>query len=189
MRRNLMKIYTKTGDKGSSQLYSGQRVSKTNNVFTALGDTDELNAALGVVHCTVNDEDLSKQLVEIQSRLLDIGSCIATPLSSSSSAKKSRVSFNDGHVDLLERWIDGHEEKLPSLKNFILPGGGISSCQYHVARSICRRAERSVVALEDECDDVVKRYLNRLGDYLFVAARTIAKRQDNTETIYKKSNE
>lgn len=118
-------MYTKTGDKGTSSLYNGTRASKTDAVFAALGDTDELNAAIGLAreHCAELSDvgSLVDQLVVIQSRLLDAGSAIATPTSSSSEAQLERVTFDEAHVEVLEEWIDEMDETLPPLKNFILP--------------------------------------------------------------------
>lgn len=194
-----LRIYTKTGDKGSSSLYDGSRRSKDDHVFHALGTTDELNASIGLAVALIslqrrqqkrpqNSADapridaLLKQLALTQSRLLDLGSSIATPLPSSDDTaaaaarkgeKLQRVAFSPRHVSMLETWIDEWETQLPPLRNFILPGGGLASAQLHVARTICRRAEREVVPLvrENTAPPVVGIFINRLSDYLFVAAR------------------
>lgn len=179
-----MRIYTRTGDAGSSSLFNGERRHKNDIVFTALGDSDELNAAIGVAraHCelggSARTELMVPQLAVVQSRLLDLGSAVATPAATSSAARLDRVLFDDGGANtaLLEGWIDELEVALPPLRNFILPGGGVAAASLHVARAICRRSERSVVplVLAGDCDGAVAKYLNRLSDYLFVAARTAA---------------
>jgi len=192
------KVYTRTGDAGSSSLFNGQRRQKDDLVFAALGDTDELNAALGLAraHCDtqlVTYPALSifpSQIDMIQSRLLDLGSAIATPQSSSNDAQLQRASFDaDGEeAQQLEGWIDAMDASLPPLRNFILPSGGLVSASLHVARATCRRAERSVVPLirENECPEAVGIFLNRLSDYLFVAARYAALKMDHPETQYQK---
>jgi cob(I)alamin adenosyltransferase len=179
------KVYTKTGDKGESSLYNGERRPKTDPIFVALGDVDELNAAIGVVREYVEADSLGQQLVEIQSRLLDVGSAIATPLTTSSQRKASRSDFGEGNAGKLEGWIDEMDATLPQLTSFILPSGGKASAHLHVARAVCRRAERAVALLprEDVGDDV-NIYLNRLSDYLFMAARFAA--SPGSEQPYKK---
>jgi len=202
-----MKIYTKTGDTGTSSLYSGERRPKTDAAFAALGDVDELNSMIGVAREfvasgaeSINESSdvtkmtslasISEQLQEIQSRLLDIGSAVATPVSSSSESKIQRVSFSEGHVEILERWIDQHDATLPQLTNFILPSGGFAASHLHLARAVCRRAERSVFSLvsHGSTDVQVSIYLNRLSDYLFTIARVAAKHDCMPEIVYKKGN-
>lgn len=187
------KVYTRTGDAGTSSLYTGERRPKTDDIFMALGDTDELNAFIGVAreHCTGAGNGLDAELAEIQSRLLDVGSAIATPVTSKSSTKIARVAFSEHHADDLETKIDAMDEELPPLKNFILPSGGLSSAHLHVARTVCRRAERRVTALvaTETVDSSVSKYLNRLSDYLFVAARFAAMKDGKPEVIYQKSRE
>lgn len=202
-----MKIYTKTGDEGTSSLYSGERRSKTDAAFAALGDVDELNSIIGIAREFVasgtekkiesNDEvqrtrltSIDEQLQEIQSRLLDIGSAVATPISTSSESKIKRVSFSEQHVDTLEQWIDQHDATLPQLTNFILPSGGFAASHLHLARAVCRRAERSVLPLvsQKSTDAQVSIYLNRLSDYLFTIARVAAKQDCKPEIVYKKGD-
>ena len=117
------KIYTKTGDLGSSSLYNGARLSKDEEFFSALGDVDELNASIGLAreYCATSGIDIETQLVEIQCRLLDVGSAIATPKQSSSEGQLERAKFNGGITSSLESWIDAMDAELPPLKNFILP--------------------------------------------------------------------
>ena len=190
------KIYTKTGDKGTSSLYNGQRKAKTDAVFTALGDVDEVNAHLGVVaaHCqeaappTDAHALVATQLAEIQARLLDVGSAIATPLDESSARKVAVVTFDANAATSLEEWIDDMDDQLPPLKSFILPSGGVAAAQLHVARSVCRRAERAVVALGDDAvPQDVRQFMNRLSDYLFTAARFVAFATGAPETTYQKA--
>ena len=192
--KRTMKIYTKTGDKGTSQLYSGERRSKDDRVFMALGDTDELNAMLGVVRehwrplANEAEINVASQIENIQSRLFDVGSAIATPRSSASEIKKNRTLFPDISVPQVEEWIDEMDATLPPLQNFILPSGGLCSTHFHVARAICRRAERRVVSLiaDEEVEPSVGIYLNRLSDYFFVCARYTAKLSEHPETIWTK---
>eukprot|EP00026_Physarum_polycephalum_P013969 Phypoly_transcript_14432.p1 GENE.Phypoly_transcript_14432~~Phypoly_transcript_14432.p1 ORF type:complete len:238 (+),score=30.78 Phypoly_transcript_14432:55-768(+) len=183
-----VKIYTKTGDKGASSLFTGERRSKTDEIFSVLGDTDELNAHLGVAaeHCRTANNGIATKIEEIQSNLLDIGAHIATPRESASQAHKDRTKFNAEHVKTLESWIDEMDSQLPALRNFILPGGGLSSAHLHVARAVCRRAERAMVGLsqKQEIDESVRVYLNRLSDFLFVGARFAAKQENKSEVVY-----
>jgi len=172
---NQMKIYTKTGDGGSSSLYSGERRAKDDAVFAALGDVDELNSVVGVARGYAADLDagLGLQLETIQSRLMDVGSAVATPLPSSSDKKLARAAFDAANTAQLEGWIDALTEQLPPLASFILPSGGPAASFMHMARAVCRRAERSVVPLAQggATDAAVAVYLNRLSDYFFTAAR------------------
>lgn len=200
-----VKVYTKTGDAGTSSLFNGERRPKDDVVFAALGDTDELNAAIGLAraHCELLSlpsgaltageliiGGMLPQLDLVQSRLLDVGSAIATPRTSSSEARVARTAFDeDGAVCTeLEGWIDHMDEELPALKNFILPSGGVASASLHVARATCRRAERAVVPLcqAGDCDAQAAVFLNRLSDYLFVSARYVAMHSNKPETVYRK---
>jgi ATP:cob(I)alamin adenosyltransferase len=184
------RIYTKTGDKGTSALYNGQRLPKDDGIFHALGDVDELNSAVGIARefCDDRHEGLPEQLEVIQSRLLDIGSAVATPANKSSERKLENVRFNASATEQLEKWLDTMDDTLPPLRNFILPSGGKAASSLHLARSICRRAERSIVPLvrEEMCDEQVGIYMNRLSDYLFTAARFAAAKEEQPEVIYKK---
>eukprot|EP01119_Soliformovum_irregulare_P003223 TRINITY_DN13573_c0_g1_i1.p1 TRINITY_DN13573_c0_g1~~TRINITY_DN13573_c0_g1_i1.p1 ORF type:complete len:223 (+),score=58.13 TRINITY_DN13573_c0_g1_i1:1-669(+) len=195
-RRNL-KIYTKTGDKGQSSLFNGERRSKADAVFEALGSSDELNSALGVAreHCQEVDSTAAERLATIQHVIFDAGASIATPRDHSPQPHLAKTFFEDSHTGDLEKWIDEMEETLPPLKNFILPGGGKASSHLHMARAICRRTERRVVNLQEidnlSIDPNVPIFLNRLSDYLFVLARQMAAKQGAHETIYqhKKSSD
>jgi cob(I)alamin adenosyltransferase len=188
-----LKIYTRTGDKGTSSLYTGERRSKDDLIFHVLGNTDELSSCLGLAreYCQESKNGIEQQLVKIQSTLLDLGSHVATPRNSISEFKLSRTEF-DNKGDLareLEEWIDIMDVELPPLKNFILPSGGKAASALHISRSVCRRAERSIVPLviEKIAQETAQRYLNRLSDYLFTAARFASVKEGKAETIYQKS--
>ena len=185
-------IYTRTGDKGSSSLYNGERRKKTDQVFHALGEQDELCAVIGIAreHCSISKNGLSPHLIEVQSRLFDLGAAVATPTTSKSSETKIKyTSLSSEYTAQLERWIDELDAKLPPLTTFIIPSGGHSSTHLHLARVVCRRAERAVIPLVDNgvVDEEVGRYLNRLSDYLFTAARTAAMREGKDEIEWRKA--
>ncbi|KAF9158747.1 hypothetical protein DFQ26_007284 [Actinomortierella ambigua] len=192
------KIYTKTGDKGTSALFTGERRPKDDEVFEALGTNDELASAIGLAREFCIDQpspDLSHmilQLEQIQCLLQDIGSNIATPRDSSAAtaARLARTEFDaDGqHVQDLEQWIDRMDQELPPLTSFILPSGGKAAASLHIARTTCRRTERRVapMAQEHRVDQSVAIYLNRLSDYLFTCARYAAMKGGFKEVAYKK---
>lgn len=195
-----MKIYTRTGDQGSTSLFNGERRLKSEATFEALGHADELSAAIGLAaaHCdqlgpnaAELQSSLLPQLSVVQSRLLDVGSAIATPLERSSPAQLERARYATADEDTaaLEQWIDTMDERLPPLKSFILPGGGTVGASLHLARAICRRTERAVVPIVDagECERGVAVYLNRLSDYLFTAARFAALVTRCEERAYQKA--
>eukprot|EP00079_Xenopus_tropicalis_P008747 XP_002932128.2 PREDICTED: cob(I)yrinic acid a,c-diamide adenosyltransferase, mitochondrial [Xenopus tropicalis] len=182
------KIYTKTGDKGFSSTYTGERRPKDDLLFEALGDTDELNSAIGLAREFSLDANhiFVPELEKIQCMLQDVGSNIATPLSSARESHKVRTSFSAEPVQELEQWIDKYTSQLPPLTNFILPSGGKTSAALHVARAVCRRAERKVfkVIQAGEADQNVGKYLNRLSDCLFTLARYAAQAEGRKETVY-----
>jgi len=184
------KIYTKTGDKGEACLYNMTRKPKVDIHFQALGDIDELNASLGVVrlHCAKRCSQLSARICEVQSRLIDLGSHVATPRTSSTEEQCNRTLFDGKNTELLEKWIDEYEELLPPLRNFIIPSGGPASTHLHVARTVCRRAERRLVDLLaiGDIDPAASGYINRLSDFLFVAGRYVSLRLNEPETMYQK---
>ncbi|XP_073438726.1 corrinoid adenosyltransferase MMAB isoform X1 [Dendrobates tinctorius] len=159
------KIYTKTGDKGFSSTYTGERRPKDNLVFEALGTTDELSSAIGLAKEFCVDANLQciTELEKIQCMLQDIGSNIATPISSARESHKVNTSFNEEPIRELEQWIDKYTVQLPPLTSFILPSGGKASASLHVARAVCRRAERVTFKLlqTGEADPNVGKYLNR----------------------------
>jgi cob(I)alamin adenosyltransferase len=161
-----VKIYTRTGDTGETSLFGGARVRKDDARIEAYGTIDELNSVLGVVRASWASS-LDGQLHAVQSDLFDIGAHLASPGTSRFAGPPAE------RVTSLEHDIDAMESELAPLKTFILPGGSLAAAQLHVARTVCRRAERLVVALNDD-DDATKSsitYLNRLSDFLFVAAR------------------
>lgn len=166
------KIYTKTGDDGKTSLFGGKRLPKHHIRIEAYGTIDELNACIGIVRDQIENEKDRKILLEIQHRLFTIGASLA-----SDPEKKPPVpDLLDRDVRLLEREIDRMQAELPTLKNFILPGGAPAISFCHLARCVCRRAERATVALAEQepVEDLILIYLNRLSDFLFVLARSIA---------------
>ncbi|MFW6051626.1 MAG: cob(I)yrinic acid a,c-diamide adenosyltransferase [Myxococcota bacterium] len=166
-----MKIYTKTGDSGATGLFGGARVSKAHARVRAYGEVDELNAALGLARAFLPAGETSELLQSIQSELFDIGAELAsTP---DRVAKGGVPLVQDADVERLERAIDTYEARLPALETFVLPGGSAAGAHLHLARTVCRRAERVVIALteQDALRGEVLRYLNRLSDVLFVLAR------------------
>lgn len=173
-----MKVYTKTGDKGTTSLYGGIKVSKNHIRIDAYGTVDELNSAIGLIRSAEIREIYIEQLIEIQKNLFHLGAELATPKEKMYLANgKSRLPklITEPDILQLEKWIDKMEEELPPLMHFILPGGNSTASHAHLSRCICRRAERITVALseiEEIREDVLK-YLNRLSDYLFVLARKI----------------
>jgi cob(I)alamin adenosyltransferase len=185
-----MKIYTKTGDKGTSTLYTGERLEKTDRFFEALGTVDECNAAIGVSLAALPElselAPLREQLTHIQHTLFDLGAALATPRDTAQEKAKEKTRFGSEGVILLEKWIDAMEETLPPLHSFILPGGSLSGAQLHLARTICRRAERTVIPLlrAGKAEEAIGIYLNRLSDYLFVASRTVNKLLSCPETAW-----
>lgn len=181
-------LYTRTGDKGTSSLYNLERRPKDDPVFAALGDTDELNSAIGIAREYCGEDELQERLAIVQSRLLDIGSAVATPPLKSKDNKLERVKFDESHISILESWIDEMDAAVPPLRNFILPSGGLCATHLHLARSVCRRAERHCVALTstDAVQGSVTRYMNRLSDFLFAAARYSAVQEGRDEVAYKK---
>lgn len=175
-----MKLYTRTGDDGTTGLHGGARVPKTDPRVEAFGQCDELNAALGVARCAADatrDALIVECLDELQHLLFEIGADLATPTQSAARRKVSPVTETD--VAKLERWIDAAVERVEAQKSFILPGGTELAARLHVARTICRRAERRVIALSeapvsDPAPEVPSPnvvYLNRAGDLLFALAR------------------
>ena len=175
MANRLSKIYTRTGDKGETGMASGERIAKDSAIMHAQGDVDELNSLLGLLACKVAGE-IAADIKAIQNDLFDLGgelSC-AMPL-----VKQARI-------DWLEQKLDQLNEELPSLKEFILPGGGEAASLCHLARSVCRRAERNLVTTnrESEISALLLAYINRLSDLLFVMARFITRQQGEAEVYW-----
>lgn len=167
------KIYTKTGDQGTTGLFGGQRVAKTDQRIVAYGTIDELNAAIGLVAAwhtadatRLHQTDIHKLLQQIQRQLFDIGAHLATPT-------VDGKAIDDTAIATLEQSIDYLTAQLPELRQFILPGGSVISSQVHMARTICRRAERVIVCLSEQTtvDPLILKYCNRLSDWLFTLAR------------------
>ncbi|XP_019956661.1 corrinoid adenosyltransferase MMAB [Paralichthys olivaceus] len=188
--KKIPKIYTKTGDKGFSSTFTGERRPKEDHIFQALGNTDELSSAIGLARefCLDKGHTFTYQLDKIQCILQDLGSNIATPRSSARESHTKKTQFTAQPITDLETWIDNFTKDLPPLTNFILPSGGKSSAALHLARTVCRRAERSVAPIvrSGEADPDVAKFLNRLSDYLFTVARYAAMKEGNEETIYKR---
>ena len=165
-----MKIYTKTGDKGETSLFGGQRVLKDDLRVECYGTIDELNSLLGLAITEVSESEIIKVIQKIQNDLFDLGSELATPINKNI---KNIPQISPDNISYLENGIDRFEKQLPELKQFILPGGTKGASLLHLARSVCRRGERLVVTLSKNVsisDDIVI-YLNRLSDFLFVLAR------------------
>ena len=181
-----MKIYTKTGDSGKTSLLGGTKVFKNNPRIEAYGTVDELNSYIGLLSDFSNDDNAKNILKEIQDRLFTIGAELACD-----PEKNSRIALPDLHesdVALLEDEIDKMQEELPVMKNFILPGGQPAVSFAHVARCVCRRAERCAVNLQENkgaVDQLIIKYLNRLSDYLFVLARYLGMKNNAPEIIWK----
>jgi cob(I)alamin adenosyltransferase len=187
------RIYTRTGDSGDTGLFGGQRVPKDDLRVEAYGTVDELNAALGVARTHEADDDLTERLRALQNDLFFLGADLATPLESAT--QKGRVVIQrvgPERVAQLEQWIDQYEAELAPLKNFLLPGGHPLAAALHLARAVCRRAERRCVALLRATPDAeapplnleVLRYLNRLSDLLFVLARVANHRQGIPDVLW-----
>lgn len=181
------KIYTKTGDKGFTSLFGGQRVFKNNERIEAYGTVDEINSIIGFLRDSISNYDKllnkSDELLWIQRKLFNLGSILATDPQNDYPIKN----FEENEISFLENAIDEMQRVLPELKNFIIPGGHpwVSSC--HIARSVCRRGERRLVTLfeTDPKIEILIIFLNRLSDYLFVLARFISYQVDAPEVIWK----
>ncbi len=175
-----MKIYTKTGDKGETSLLGGTRVSKSHQKLEAYGTLDELNSNIGLI-ASMNSE-YQVFLLSIQHKLFNIGSRLAAE--KELSFPLPDISYDD--ILLLENEIDRLNERLPKLKDFILPGGSVLSAQTQITRCICRRVERHVVGLNDPKYNLIISYLNRLSDYLFVLSREYLRLENIEEVKWKK---
>ncbi len=183
-----MKIYTKTGDAGETSLFGGMRVPKDDARVRAYGDVDELNAVLGFAMALEPSTFESATLATTQRDLFTIGAELATPdpAKMGKALARSGSPLSGSDVGALEDVIDSHESKLKPLKNFILPGGTPKAAAFHVARTVCRRAERSVVALArtEQINPAIIHYLNRLSDLLFVLARAVNKRAGRSDIVW-----
>ena len=177
-----VKIYTRTGDSGDTSLFGGARVSKSEPRVAAYGDVDELSAWLGLVRSGAGDADLASILEQLQRDLFAIGARLADPAHRiADRVTKAAIGVRD--IERLESWIDTLDADLPPLRKFILPGGGVAGASLHVARTVCRRAERSIVALgRDAVEPGILTYMNRISDLLFVMARVANRRAGLAES-------
>ena len=177
-----MKIYTRTGDSGDTGLFDGTRVSKADRRVAAYGEVDELNAWLGLVVSGTDDAVLRERLLQIQRDLFALGSRLADP-ARRIAGRVTKVGISAEHVARLEGWIDELDAGLPPLRRFILAGGAGTGAALHVARTICRRAERTMVELGEEAFELeLLQYVNRLSDLLFTMARAANHRAGVPET-------
>jgi len=169
-----LKIYTKTGDKGETALVGGERVRKNHPRLEAVGTVDELNSFLGLV------QKFNSQIETIQHHLFEVGAALAN--------KKNREGVEEEEIQFLENWIDSAEKELSPLREFVLPGGSTTAARFHLARAVCRRAERQVISLaeKEKLDSKIVIYLNRLSDLLFVLARLANKKEEVQDLVWKK---
>ncbi len=179
-----MKIYTKKGDKGQTSLIGGTRVPKSSMRIESYGTVDELNSYLGLVRDQEINAEYVRQILEIQDRLFTIGSHLA---SDPTKAKMQIPGLFDEDIKNLENWMDEMDKELPEMRSFVLPGGHSTVSHTHVARCICRRAERIIVDLmhNEEVEEIVPQYMNRLSDYLFVLSRKITQDLGAVESPWK----
>jgi len=176
-----VKLYTRTGDSGETSLFDGTRVKKHDPRVDAYGEVDELNAWLGFVRSSEIDDDLDAELVQIQRDLFALGAQLADPADKIAN-RVTKAALDDDDVTRLEQVIDRLEAEVPPLRRFILAGGIPAGAALHVARTVCRRAERRIVSLTPAVDAVLVRYVNRLSDLLFVLARAVNYRAGAAET-------
>ena len=172
----LTRIYTRTGDDGRTALVTGERRPKYDGRIEAYGTVDETNACIGLVRLhTADDPDLDAMLARIQNDLFDLGADLATPTGRADASAAGALRVTDAQVERLEHEMDAMNDGIAPLRSFVLPGGSPSAAHLHLARTVCRRAERLAVALSDQPDETVSpvaiKYLNRLSDLLFVASR------------------
>ncbi len=179
MGNRLSKIYTRTGDKGTTGLGDGSRIDKDDTRVEAFGDIDELNSYIGLlISLLPEDDELLEDLQEIQQSLFNLGGELSVP---------GYQLISDAHTEALERQLDRLNQSLPPLKDFVLPGGSQPAAVCHLARSVCRRAERRLVSLAKlaEVRPQCQAYLNRLSDLLFVCARVLARRDGGSEVLWR----
>lgn len=181
-----MRIYTRKGDRGETGLFGGGRVPKTNPRVAAYGDIDELNATLGFAVTFLLDASVRKQIETIQADLFSIGAHLATPPPAEGRKAPELPPLPEARVQEMEAAIDRAMDQLPELRAFILPGGAPGAAALHLARTVCRRAERRVVALADDekIEESILVYLNRLSDLLFALARLENKRADREDRVW-----
>ena len=175
-----MKIYTKTGDSGTTALFGGTRVPKDHIRIESYGTVDELNSYIGLIRDQEIDLHYKEILIEIQDRLFTVGAILATPpekeVKKNGELRLQKLGITNSDIELLENEIDTMEEALPPMTHFVLPGGHTTVSYCHIARCVCRRAERLAVHLDhnEPVSEIVIMYLNRLSDYLFVLARKLS---------------
>ncbi len=175
-----MKIYTKTGDTGTTSLFGGTRVAKHHIRIESYGTVDELNSHIGLIRDQNINVLYENILIEIQDRLFTVGAILATPPEKeklkNGQPRLQKLGIIESDIELLEKEIDTMEGSLPQMTHFVLPGGHTTVSYCHIARCVCRRAERLAVHLHeiDPTDEMVIKYLNRLSDYLFVLARKLS---------------
>lgn len=185
-----MKIYTKTGDTGTTSLFGGSRVPKHSLRIESYGTVDELNSHIGLIRSQKIDTHSKETLIQIQKKLFTLGSTLATdPKKAILKSGKERLKIqkvNEESIELLESEMDSMNESLPDLTHFILPGGNNAVSYCHIARTVCRRAERRVTELNEiePIDPLVVKYLNRLSDFLFVLARKLTKDMEAEEILW-----
>ncbi|MFM7855675.1 MAG: cob(I)yrinic acid a,c-diamide adenosyltransferase [Flammeovirgaceae bacterium] len=179
-----MKIYTKTGDQGTTSLVGGTRVLKSDSRIDSYGTVDELNSYIGLLRDQEVNQSRKHALIEIQDRLFTIGSILATE---PSNTKAKIPTLREADITFLEEQIDRMDATLPPMRFFVLPGGHASVSFGHVARTVCRRAERHVITLnhQETIEPLVIKYLNRLSDYLFILCRTMAQELKIEEITWK----
>jgi cob(I)alamin adenosyltransferase len=180
-----VKIYTRTGDEGTTGLFGGGRVSKTHPRVEAYGDVDELNATIGLARAIESMPRVDEVLVPLQRDLFAIGALLATPEHDKMKRQLEKASIDERRITELEHAIDDGDRELEPLKAFIIPGGTAKAAALHVARTVCRRAERRVIALADEeIPPIVVVYLNRMSDLLFTLARVANRRAGAGEVTW-----
>jgi cob(I)alamin adenosyltransferase len=175
-----MKVYTKTGDKGTTSLFGGTRVPKDHARIESYGTVDELNSHIGLIRDQEMNVHYKEILIEIQDRLFTVGAILATPpekeVMKNGELRLKKLGIVETDIELLENEIDAMENELPQMTHFVLPGGHTTVSYCHIARCVCRRAERLAVHLDhnEPVAEIVIKYLNRLSDYLFVLARKLS---------------
>lgn len=179
MGNRLSKIATRTGDDGTTGLGDGRRIGKDDARIAAIGDVDELNSTLGVLLAETLPDDVRTALVTIQHDLFDLGGELCIP---------GHAVLDDTHLARLDTWLADYNATLPPLKEFILPAGSRAASLAHVSRTVCRRAERSIVALgrTDTLNDAPRRYVNRLSDLLFVLARVLNRADGGSDVLWER---
>ena len=184
------RIYTRTGDGGMTSLYGGQRIPKFQTRMEVVGSLDELNANLGLSLTEVQDETLRERILSVQHNLFNIGAEVAEGGTKAKRMIPDELRVTAGMDKELEGWIDEYDQELEPLTGFILPGGSVASARLHVARAVCRRAERALARLADEdaTNPHSQVYVNRLSDFLFVAARFVNARAGQSEPAWLKTD-